>query len=279
MLTIQVNGIAMSADERGEGEAVVFVCGTGQPAQMWDTTIRPAVDALGLRTITYDNRGVPPTAVPAPPYAMQDLIDDAIGVIEHFDAGPCHLVGASLGANIAISVAHQRPDLVTSAVLRVGGGNFRPGLADRFAEMIDLIGQGGDAARDAQRQSLFDAMLTPATRHDAAAQEAVEPVLEMLGNASGDWSGTLGQYAANIEWASRDHLDDAAKISVPVLMMANEHDAYFDPEDLRAAADRMTDCTFVLYPGLPHVTLDPNAQEVFVRQIIDFIGAHRRSSL
>lgn len=276
MSTIAVNGIEISADERGEGEAVVFVCGTGQPAEMWEMLARPTVDAAGFRTVTYDNRGIPPSAVPEPPYTMQDLVDDAIGVIEHFDAGPCHLIGASLGANIVFSVAHQRPDLVTSAVLRVGGGNFRPELTDRFAAMLDVFGQGGEAARDVQREWLFEGMLAPATRHDAAARAAVAPILEMLGNASDDWSGTIGQCTANMDWASRDHLDDAAKISVPVLMMANELDAFFDPEDLRAGADRMSDCTFVLYPGLPHVSLDPDVQNASIRQMTDFIGAHRR---
>jgi pimeloyl-ACP methyl ester carboxylesterase len=271
-----VNGIELSGDQRGEGESVVYVCGTGQPAAMWDMLGRLDVDAAGFRTITYDNRGVPPSAVPDPPYRMQDLIDDAIAVIEHFDAGPCHLVGASLGANIVASVARQRPDLVTSAVLLVGGGNFRPGTAGRLADSLDSYRHGGDAARSVQRDGLFDAMLTTDQRNDAAAQAAVEPIIEMLGNPSDDWSGAIGQASANLDWASRDHLDEAAKIAVPVLMIANEGDAYFAPEDLRAAADRMTDCTFVLRSGLPHVSLDPDDLNENSRLVLEFLGAHRR---
>lgn len=273
---IAVNGIELSGDERGEGEAVVYVCGTGQPAAMWDMVGRADVDAAGFRTITYDNRGIPPSAVPEPPYTMQDLIDDAIAVIGHFDAGPCHLVGASLGANIVFSVAHQRPDLVTSAVLLVGGGNFRPETAEKMANSLDSYRQGGEAAQNVQREGLFDAMLTTAQRHDAAAQAAVEPIIEMLGNFSADWSGAIGQQTANMDWASRDHLDDAAEISVPILMIANEGDASFAPEDLRAAADCMTDCTFVLKPGRPHVSLDPDDLNENTRLLIEFLSAHRR---
>ena len=79
-----------------------------------------------------------------------------------------------------------------------------------------------------------------------------------------------------MEWAGRDHLDDAAEISVPTLMLANEGDAFFAPEDLRAAADRMADCTFVLNPGLPHVSLDPDDLNENSRLVIGFLNAHRR---
>ena len=41
---------------------------------------------------------------------------------------------------------------------------------------------------------------------------------------------------------------------------SNELDAYFAPEDLQAAANRMLDCTFVLRPGLPHASLDPDVR-------------------
>ena len=276
MPKIAVNGMELSADDRGEGEAVVFVCGAGQPAEMWEMVGRPSVDAAGFRTVTYDSRGIPPSAVPDPPYAMQDLVDDAIGVIEHFGAGPCHMVGASLGANVVFSVARQRPDLVTSAVLQIGGGPFRPEMSTRFAEMLQGYRQGGESARNVQREVLLDTMLTTASRHDPAAQEAMAPILEMLGNAADDWSGTIGQLTASIEWASRDHLSDATEVTVPTLMMANQDDAFFDPEDLRATADRMSDCTFVPIPGLPHVSLDPDVLEASTRQVIDFISTHRR---
>jgi dienelactone hydrolase len=79
-----------------------------------------------------------------------------------------------------------------------------------------------------------------------------------------------------VDWAGRDHLDEAAEISVPTLMLANEGDAYFAPEDLRAAADRMTDCTFVLHPGRPHVSLDPDDLNENTRLVIEFLTAHRR---
>ena len=57
-------------------------------------------------------------------------------------------------------------DLVTSAVLLVGGGNFRPHTAEEMANSLDAYRQGGEAAQNVQREGLFDAMLTTAQRHD-----------------------------------------------------------------------------------------------------------------
>jgi pimeloyl-ACP methyl ester carboxylesterase len=276
MATIEVNGIQLSVDDRGKGEAVVFVCGTGQPAEMWEMLGRPELDAAGFRTITFDNRGVQPSAVPEPPYRMRDLVDDAIGLIEHLGAGPCHLIGGSLGSNIVSLVAQQRPDLVTSAVMNVGGSNFRRGTAEKMRTAVAAYTQGGETAQQAQREDILDAMLTTENRHDPDAQEAVEAVVEMLSNTSEDWSGAIGQISANIEWAEQDHLDDAAEIHAPCLMLANELDAYFAPEDLQAAAERMTDCTFVLQTGLPHVALDPDVLAENIRRTLEFLNSQRQ---
>lgn len=37
------NGLRLSYDVRGEGEPVVFVCGTAQKAAQWDLIMRPQV--------------------------------------------------------------------------------------------------------------------------------------------------------------------------------------------------------------------------------------------
>ncbi len=277
MVTIDVNGVALAADERGDGEAVVYVCGTGQPATMWDMVGRLEVDAAGFRTIAYDNRGVPPSAIPPPPYAMQDLVDDAIAVIEYFDVAPCHLIGASLGANIVVSVARQRPDLLASTVLLIGGGRFRPGMAERFADRLAQYRQGGEAARSAQRDDLFESMLTEANVDDNDARAAVAPIVDTLANASDDWSGAIGQLAANLEWAQRDHLEEAAEVVVPTLMIANGADAFFDPDDLRATAEQMAHCTFVENPGLPHVSIDASVLAADTQRTIEFLNEHRRA--
>jgi pimeloyl-ACP methyl ester carboxylesterase len=136
--------------------------------------------------------------------------------------------------------------------------------------------QGGETAQQAQREDILDAMLTTENRHDPDAQEAVEAVVEMLSNTSEDWSGAIGQISANIEWAEQDHLDDAAEIHAPCLMLANELDAYFAPEDLQAAAERMTDCTFVLQTGLPHVALDPDVLAENIRRTLEFLNSQRQ---
>jgi len=78
-----------------------------------------------------------------------------------------------------------------------------------------------------------------------------------------------------VEWTQRDHLDDAAEIAVPALMFANGEDAFFDPDDLSATADRMADCTFVLNQGLPHISLDPDTLMSNTQRTIEFLDEHR----
>ena len=274
MSIVQSNGAQLVADERGEGETVLFVCGTGMPALMWEVFGRAGFDAAGFRTITFDNRGILPSSVPAPPYSMQDLVDDAIAVATALSDGPCHLVGASLGANIVATVIRQRPDLVRSAVMLCGGGNFRP-ESDAMQNTLRAFTAGGDAARQAQYDALLDAILTPEQRHDPESQAAAGALLASLSNTSDDWAGSVGQAAANAEWAERDHLAESADITVPSLMIASELDAFFDPADLLAASRQMQNCEFVLLEGQPHVATDPAIVERLVQTAVEFVARHR----
>jgi pimeloyl-ACP methyl ester carboxylesterase len=275
MSIVESNGAQLVADERGEGETVLFVCGTGMPALMWEVFGRAGFDAAGFRTITFDNRGILPSSVPAPPYSMQDLVDDAIAVATALSDGPCHLVGASLGANIVATVIRQRPDLVRSAVMLCGGGNFRPEAKEVALSSLRAFTAGGDVARQAQSEGLLDAILTPDQRHDPEAQAVAALMLAGLSNASEDWTGSIGQTAANLEWAERDHLAEAAEISVPSLMIANEFDVVFDPADLLAASRQMQNCEFVLLEGQPHVATDPAIVERLVQTAVEFVARHR----
>lgn len=114
-----VNGIELSYEVTGEGPPVLLICGTGQAAAMWPMT--GVFDALaGHTVIAFDNRGIAPSSVPSGPYTVEQLADDAIGLLEHLDVGPVAVLGASLGGTIAQRVALQRPDLVRAAIFVVG---------------------------------------------------------------------------------------------------------------------------------------------------------------
>ncbi|WP_255280913.1 alpha/beta fold hydrolase [Actinomadura madurae] len=130
---VKSNGIRLSYRRSGHGEPVLLIMGSSAAGHVWSMHQTPALNRAGYETITFDNRGVPPSDAPEGDYTLAEMVADTAGLIEALDLGPCHLAGASLGAMIAQELALGRPDLVRSAVLIApgpaptrSGGRSRP---------------------------------------------------------------------------------------------------------------------------------------------------------
>jgi pimeloyl-ACP methyl ester carboxylesterase len=126
----------------GDGEPVVFVHGSWSDHHAWDAVV-PELPA-GFKAVTYDRRGHSASTGEG---SLLDDIADLEGIIEE----PAHLVGSSLGAQIALRLAIARPDLVRSLALHEPGfWSLEPGDASIQAmqaslrQALAMIEQGRD---------------------------------------------------------------------------------------------------------------------------------------
>jgi pimeloyl-ACP methyl ester carboxylesterase len=104
------NGIRLAYERTGHGERVLLIMGQAAGGNVWSMYQVPALESAGYEAITFDNRGVPPSDVPPGDYSLADLVADTTGLIEALGAGPCRLVGTSLGALVAAELAEAIPD-------------------------------------------------------------------------------------------------------------------------------------------------------------------------
>ncbi|MGW4891949.1 alpha/beta fold hydrolase [Kitasatospora sp. NPDC004240] len=143
-----VGGTRLHYDDHGPsgregregGEPVVMVMGAGGRGRAWHLHQVPALTGAGYRVITYDSRGVPPSDPGEEGFTAADLVADLAGLIEHLDAGPCRLVGTSLGAHVVQELLLTRPDLATAAVLMATRGRddqLRAAAARAEVELLD----------------------------------------------------------------------------------------------------------------------------------------------
>ena len=87
MAEVNIGEVTIAYDVFGEGEPVVLVCGCGQPALAWQLELVPALVAAGYQVVTFDNRGVAPSSSPPPPYSVDDLVADTLGLLDHLGHG------------------------------------------------------------------------------------------------------------------------------------------------------------------------------------------------
>src|SRR5512134_3630928 len=84
---------------------------------MWDPIWSRLAGAH--RVVRYDVRGYGESLPPSGPWSQHS---DLLGLLDELGIGRAHLVGASMGAGIAVEAALARPTLVASLVLAAPGG-------------------------------------------------------------------------------------------------------------------------------------------------------------
>src|SRR5271163_5326386 len=113
----------LAYDDRGTGDPVVFIAGSGGPGRTWLPNQVPAFLSAGYRVITFDNRGIGATEN-AGGFTTQTMVADTAALIESLGAAPARIVAVSMGSYIAQELMVARPDLVSQAVLMATRGRL-----------------------------------------------------------------------------------------------------------------------------------------------------------
>lgn len=269
MPEVVANGIRLAYEEKGEGEPVLLVAGTGQARETWEFFQIPALVEAGYRVVSFDNRGMPPSECPPEPYTVQEMAADAAGLIEALELAPVRVAGLSLGAFITQELALARPDLVRCAVMM--GTLGRQGWKGKAltASWIDFDRSGIQLPKNydiiCQLPMLFSA-------HTLADDEFVKMFIE-LGMSAPSWEdpGRIGQHMA--DHAYDDRLHELAKITVPCMVMTFELDMLTLAPMGREVAEAIPGCKLVEIPQVGHGA-PIEAPGPVNAALIEFFAAH-----
>lgn len=101
--TIEVDGCPLAFRLHGEGPPVVFIQGVAVQGDGWS----PQVEALAERytCLTYDNRGMARSLPAAAPITVERMTGDTLALLDALGWESAHVVGHSLGGQVAIEMA------------------------------------------------------------------------------------------------------------------------------------------------------------------------------
>jgi pimeloyl-ACP methyl ester carboxylesterase len=261
---VATNGIRLSYERAGSGEPVLMIMGQAAGGNVWRMHQVPALTKAGYEVITFDNRGVPPSDVPAGDYSLADLTADTIGLIEALHIGPCRVVGTSMGGTIATELAVSRPDLVTCCVLMAMRAR-----ADAFRKALSA-GESALAREDIQLPSGYGApisvlqMFSPATLNDDVTVPMWLDIYEISAARRGAASG---QDAIDLLSDRRDML---RTVPVPCRIIAFSDDLMCPPHLVAEVAEAIPDCDYVEVGSAGHVGYLERPDEVN-SAIIEFL--------
>ena len=265
----KVGGVELCYETFGEATdpAVLLVMGLGTQMIGWPEDFCRQIADRGFHVIRYDNRDVgrstrfdhvpPPTPVELATrrvgtlaYTLEDMADDAAGLLAALGHESGHVVGASMGGMIAQILAIRHPERVRSlvSIMSTTGSRFvgqpaavvypfffRPmprtkeGYLQRGLEMWKVIGSPNGLARseDEVRELLslgYDRGLSPA--------------------------GTMRQLGAIVKTGNRTR--DLARIEAPTLVVHGTKDKMIRVSGGKATAKAIPGAELDLIEGMGH---------------------------
>jgi pimeloyl-ACP methyl ester carboxylesterase len=257
------NGIRLAYERSGRGERILLIMGSAAGGRVWTMYQAPALAKAGYQSITFDNRGIPPSDVPPGKYSLDDMVADTGGLIEALDAAPCRIVGASLGALIAQELAISSPQLVRCAVLiatksRSDAARAALARAERALQESGIRLPVDYAAAVAGMR-----MLSRATIND---DHSMSLWLETMQFSFG--SDTAGGQA----WADTilDRREELRKVIAPCRVIAFSDDLITPPHLSAEVAEAIPDCDFIEIPECGHFGYLERPNEVNAA-IIEFL--------
>lgn len=238
-MMIEANGIELHVEQRGAGgPALVFLHYWGGSSRTW----QHVVDALSpdYRTVAIDQRGWGKSASPPAGYALSDLADDALALVDALHLESYLLVGHSMGGKVAQLAASRRPRGLRGLVL------VAPAPPTPLALPLDAR-QGMVHAYDSRESivATVQQVLAPGGLSDGDLDTVIADSLAGALQAKSAWPLATSQ---------EDITADVPKIDVPVIVISGEHDRVDPPEVLlRELLPRIPQAKLVVLPGVGHL--------------------------
>jgi pimeloyl-ACP methyl ester carboxylesterase len=162
MPSVTANGIQLEYDTIGDHSlpALLLIAGNGAQMIFWEVEFCESLAKKGLFVIRFDNRdaglstkfdeaGIPDmmAAIKAAmegrtvesSYSLEDMADDAVGLLDALGIEKAHICGASMGGMIAQVISYRHPKRVlslTSIMSNTGNPELPQGKPDAIAAVI-----------------------------------------------------------------------------------------------------------------------------------------------
>lgn len=246
--------------------ALVLVMGLGTQMIAWRDDFCAGLAARGFFVIRFDNRDVGRSTtldhLPVPTrgqllrrdksaasYTLDDMGLDVVGLLDRLEIEQAHVVGASMGAMIAQTVAAQHPARVLSLVSIMGNTGARWSGQPRLRSAMLLLG-APPPDRDAFVERMvktFSIIGSPGfERDEAELREFAQTAFDRGRNPA---AGSR-QLAAIL--ATGDRTPSLRQITAPTLVIHGSADTLVRPSGGRATAKAIPDSRLLEIEGMGH---------------------------
>ncbi|MGZ3404964.1 MAG: alpha/beta fold hydrolase [Polyangia bacterium] len=250
-----VNGIELEYDTllppNGDTHAPPLLMIMGLASQMivWPDELRQLLAARGFKVIRFDNRDVGLSTKPATGYTLDDMADDAAGLLDALDLPSAHVVGASMGGYLAQLLALRHPRRVRSLCIIMSSTGARDvGLP--APDILPMLLQPLPTERDAY----IEHRVRISRRLSSTTYPFDEPRMRALAGAAFDrcFFPLGGQRQLAAVMAAPDRTARLAELRVPTLILHGADDPIVAPSGGEALARAIPGAELRVFAGMGH---------------------------
>jgi len=286
-LKIRTTGVDIAFQRLGKADTpvVLLIMGVAGQSIHWPDGFCHALVERGLQVIRFDNRdaGLSTHVIDAPPpdlpaalagdfksvsYTLSDMAADAVGLLDALGIGRVHVVGASMGGQIAQTMAIEHPDRIFSLTSMMSTtGNIAVGQPSREA-LRDLFTGPPAVTRDEVIQQSLRAMRAIGSPGYPSDEKEVAARAGRAYDRAYDPIGSARQAIATV--ASGDRTERLRHLQVPTLVIHGLADRMCDASGGRATANAIPGAELVLIEGMGH-DLPPGLRSQLAMCIANFV--------
>jgi pimeloyl-ACP methyl ester carboxylesterase len=293
-MQIFVNGVRIEVEDTGEKDrvAVLLIPGMAMQLIVWPEAMVHQLHQAGYRVIRFDNRDIGLSQdmahLPAPnllwfmlqqklgfqpqaPYSIQDMANDALGVLDHLHINQAHLVGVSMGGMMGQRICLTAPEraLSLTSIMSSSGAKGLPGPTSemRCVLFTPPAKPGTDAAYQ-HALRFVNALAGPGFEHPEGSQERL--VQESLKRSSRPMGAYRQMLAA---MADRTRAGLLARITTPTLVIHGKADPLVPYACGEDTARRIPNAKLHGIEGMGH-DMPPGVVDNMMARLLPFLNAH-----
>jgi pimeloyl-ACP methyl ester carboxylesterase len=230
---------------------MLLIMGLGFQLVHWPEEFCRRLAAEGFRVVRFDNRDAGrSTHLPGRRYTLEDMADDAVGLLDALGIDSAHVVGASLGGMIAQTMAIRHPGRVRSLASlmsttgRRGKGRTSPRL------LRHLLARRPRTEEEAieRRVRVFAAIGSTGFEQDLDELRRVSALAFRRDPTARE--GRRRQHRA--VRAAHDRTAALGGLSMPTVVVHGTADPMCHPSGGRATAEAVPGARLELVPGMGH---------------------------
>jgi pimeloyl-ACP methyl ester carboxylesterase len=257
---VPAGSLDMWVERRGTGPDVLLIGGLGDPAEAWQFQLEGLADRY--RLTAFDNRGAGRTALPAEPFSVATMADDAAALLRALEIPAAHVAGFSGGSVIAQELALRHPELVRSLVLTSTWARPEPFMR-AVANFWRWLAEAAPSER-ALLEAFYLWIYTPRAHGDGTVEKLIEEALAFPHKPS-----TEAIQRSIDAFLAHDTAGRLGHITAPTLVLAGGLDMITPPRYGRIVADNIPQARFRVLPEEAH-QLFQEAPDLFNHQADTF---------